>query len=116
MAFERGKSGNPRGRPPDPDPIPGVRYETRETLKHLVDEIGMLTREQITERFNNPNTDIRMLSVIRLWERSAKGDSKAFECLMNRSIGRTKEQTDDEDTSSTVGEYKPLSSVDPQAL
>lgn len=97
MSHPKGVSGNPVGRTPDPVPTPGIRFETRQTIKGCIDKLGQMKIEELRALVQDEqNVDVRTLAFARMWISALnKGGSKSLEFLMERSIGKVKEQSDD---------------------
>lgn len=92
------KTNNPNGRPKEIFPMPGVRYETRATIKHCIDMLGAMTGKELAIIINNPMADVRTLAYAKLWLRVINhGCSKTLGELMDRSIGKVREEKDTEE-------------------
>jgi hypothetical protein len=64
--FRPGVSGNPAGRPPLPADLKAARQMNRVALERLLNEILYLTKEELKERFKDPETPAVERMVIQL--------------------------------------------------
>lgn len=89
--FEKGKSGNPKGRTPLPPEIKGARALTAESLLRIATEWMGLTSAQMLDRMHDPKTTALELMVGKLVYRGSAHnpcDYTALEILFNRLLGK----------------------------
>ncbi len=78
MPFQKGQSGNPKGRPKK-----GMSWS--DVLKEMADEE--------IEGDANVKTKMQIIAS-RLWKKANEGDLKAIEMLMDRIDGKAKQSVD----------------------
>jgi len=98
MTFSKGKSGNPLGRPKDPQ----TTIKDLETLQELskgfveikIAAAMQRTIKQLMAVFKDPTSQAIDVAISSIMINSAKGDYKALNFLFDRVIGRVTEKID----------------------
>lgn len=95
MPFEPGQSGNPSGRPKlDPD-IKRLRGLTRDQFKDLANIILTGTQEDLQRLLDQPETSMLTQWICRVALSGAeRGDYRTLDELLNRLIGKVKDEVD----------------------
>ncbi len=91
----KGQSGNPKGAPIQPERVKALKIYTKEAILESINSYMGMTKSQISERINDPQTPmIDLLIGTILAKAVANGDPHRFDALLNRVIGRVKDETD----------------------
>jgi hypothetical protein len=91
--FKPGKSGNPSGRKPLPDPLRGVAKLTSDELSRTISLYFRMDINDLKEAIDNPKTttlDLLIATTIALAIKN--GDIQKAEYLFLRSLGRVTEK------------------------
>lgn len=99
--FQKGQSGNPLGGKLHNPEIKKIKQLTEKELIDVASFVLASTVGQIKERMKDPKTSVLQGMVLGLALKSmTKGDSSAFNALMDRLLGKVKENFN---FSGTVG-------------
>jgi hypothetical protein len=91
--FPPGVSGNPSGRPKTPPDILEARKLTQNELERIVNKFLYLDRAAIAELVKTPGTPMIELVVASILAQAAqKGDQQRLEFVLQRMIGKVKDQ------------------------
>lgn len=98
--WQKGVSGNPKGRPSIPPEFQGMRILTPMEVTCMITKYARMTYEQLCE--SDPKASSLELAIRSVLMTSIeKGDFTRLEFLLSRSIGKVKEyeptQEDDEE-------------------
>jgi hypothetical protein len=91
--FKPGQSGNPKGGPGLPKDLREARKLGQLELERAVNRLIYLSRSELRAVIENPDTpmfDITIASIIA--QAAQKGDQQRLEFVLNRIIGRVKDQ------------------------
>lgn len=101
--FQKGKSGNPNGRPRISPEFKGIRKLSLNDFVLKVNKYVSLPFEELKRIFKNPEVaslDLMIISVIT--ESIKKGDTHKIEFLLNRLIGPVKQKIDHSSEDGTM--------------
>lgn len=90
--FKPGQSGNPSGRPKPPKELLDAQPET---IKLAIWRFWKMTKEELQAVIQDPATPAGELFIATTYAKGiAKGDPTRLEFLLNRLIGKVKEERD----------------------
>lgn len=91
-AFKPGQSGNPSGRPKNP---PELKDCTPLDIKLLIWKLWKLKRDELHAFIQDPNTTAGQLHVAAVLAKGIKeGDQQRLDYLLNRLVGKVKEEVE----------------------
>lgn len=91
--WKPGQSGNPSGRPKDPPGMSELRKLTRQTYKELVELMLLDKWDELAKiRANPKERPLKRLLASVLVQADRKGDIHALDKLLERVIGKVKEE------------------------
>jgi len=84
-----------RGRKPWPVDIPKIENITNEHIQSLINLYMQKSRIELKFAMNNEHTPALELMVASIiWKAVAEGDERRFDFILNRTIGKVKEEID----------------------
>lgn len=90
-----GQSGNPNGRPPLPKELKELKELTKTEVETALNKLIHMTADELKELRKNPNTSALHLMVIAVTlEALQKGDHYRLDFLLNRIVGKVKDQVE----------------------
>lgn len=93
--FKPGQSGNPGGRPKLPDDIKEARKLNQVELERIVNKYLYMDREAVKAAISSPKTPMMELMVASIVAQAAqKGDHLRLDFVLNRMIGKVKDEKD----------------------
>ena len=93
--FKKGISGNPKGKPKYPDDLKAARSEYQADLEAMIFKHQGSSLQSLKDKFQDPNTSVKELMIIKLMIKALElADYQRFDFLLNRTIGKVKEQID----------------------
>jgi hypothetical protein len=91
--FKPGQSGNPNGRPKVPHDILEARKLNQVELERTVNKYLFTDRFSLQKVIKDPSTKMMDLMVASIMAQAAqKGDQQRLEFILNRLIGKVKDQ------------------------
>jgi hypothetical protein len=95
MPWEKGKSGNPTGRPPIAKPVQKLRKASRDKIAQLCDKLTKAPISYVKEVYDNPKSSSLevMLSGVIL-KAALEKDHISLNALMDRMVGKVKDIQD----------------------
>jgi hypothetical protein len=95
IPFEKGKSGNPTGRPRKMvSKLKDFGYNRQDIDTTILNMLAM-TKEEVYDIYKNPNGNMLELMVASSMKKSLdKGNLDAFKELLNRALGTPKQAMD----------------------
>ena len=94
MTFVKGQSGNPKGCPPASDDIQVLKALSRAFVETKIAAAMQRTVQELVDIYTNPKSQSIDVAMSSIMLKSAKGDYKAFNFLLDRVIGRVVEKID----------------------
>lgn len=94
VRFQKGKSGNPSGRPKLDPKVKAFKETTYKQFVEALQKYGAMTREQIAEDLKRPDATMFELMFGHIVASAAKGDQQARMLLIERLWGKVKEGLD----------------------
>lgn len=95
VKFKPGQSGNPGGRPKLPDDIKEARKLNQVELERIVNKYLYMDREAVKAAISSPGTPMMELMVASIVAQAAqKGDHLRLDFVLNRMIGKVKDEKD----------------------
>lgn len=92
MAFKKGQSGNPGGRPKTPEDVKELKKLNNIELERIINESLQLSRDQLKKIMADPESTMLQLVVASLLTQSVnKGDHMRLNFLLERLLGKVKE-------------------------
>lgn len=96
--FAPGVSGNPMGRPPDPNDVRAVKKLTQGEIEAIANELLEKSRDELAAILKDPRTPAKVAMFARLIKAATwSSDHKRLAFLLNRIVGQV-------DTKVVVGE------------
>ena len=93
MVFKKGKSGNPRGRPPMPQELKEVVSMSPQKLKALIFKFMHMNRGELKRVAEDPNSTLVDCTIASIVNKAmAEGDYTRLNFLLDRSIGKVKDE------------------------
>lgn len=89
--FEKGKSGNPSGRPKLPDHIKKFKNMSYADFLNKLREFSALTREQMKTMIQDPSITMFDLMFANIVASAAKGDRDSRNIIIDRMWGKVPE-------------------------
>jgi hypothetical protein len=90
--FQKGRSGNPGGRPKAEEDIQRFKLVTLQDFMTHLTKYGALNRQEIAQEIARPEATMFELVVGNIVAGAAKGDKNARQVLLERLWGKVKEQ------------------------
>lgn len=91
--FAPGQSGNPNGRPPLPAEIKEARKFNKLEVERVFDKFLGLSEAELEKRLTDPETPMLEKIVGKIMIEAAKnGDHVKLDFVLNRTIGKVKDQ------------------------
>lgn len=91
--FKPGQSGNPGGRPKLPEDIKEARKLNQVELERIINKYLAMDREAVKTAISAPGTPMMELMVASIVAQAAqKGDHQRLDFVLNRLVGKVKEQ------------------------
>lgn len=101
--FKKGKSGNPKGRPNVPRGSLDIRKLAAEELIEIISTMFSATAKDVERILNDPSESNLNQMVASIMQKSVEsGCASRFETLLNRVIGKVKEQVVHEITRPSI--------------
>ena len=98
MPFKPGQSGNPAGRPKLSPELRKIRELNGEEIRRLFAKYARMTRMQLQESIDNPNTPvIELIIATGISIAYLQGDYTRLNFILNRTIGPIKENNTTDD-------------------
>jgi hypothetical protein len=95
MQWEKGESGNPKGRPKKLVPSMKIEGYKLTEINDTIQSIISMNLEELKEVWNNPNSTVLEKTVAGALRKSLeKGNLESVETLLNRVYGKPKEKLD----------------------
>jgi hypothetical protein len=95
MQWEKGESGNPKGRPKKLVPSMKVEGYKLTEINDTIQSIISMTMDELKDVWNNPKSTILEKTVAGALKKSLeKGNLESVETLINRVYGKPKEKID----------------------
>jgi hypothetical protein len=93
--FKPGQSGNPGGKVKVPDDIKEARKLNQHELERIVNKYLYMDRDAVKAAISAPGTPMMELMVASIVAQAAqKGDHQRLDFVLNRLIGKVKDQLD----------------------
>lgn len=93
--FQKGQSGNPKGRPPIPPELKAVKQLSPQSVRLLVSKFAAMSKEELAELLQKPDTPLIEITIGSIFAKAAKeGDYSRFNFLLDRSVGKVKDEVD----------------------
>lgn len=93
--FKKGVVNNPNGRPKVPADLKAARNEYQADLESLIFKHQCSSLQDLKTKFQDPKTSVKELMIIKLMIKALElADHQRFDFLLNRTIGKVKEQID----------------------
>jgi hypothetical protein len=94
--FVKGQIANPNGRPPMTGSDRAIRELSKIEISRLLTQVSNMTVKEMQERWSNPTTPaIEQLFLKAILDGLSKGDAvKSAEFILNRTIGKVKDEVD----------------------
>jgi hypothetical protein len=93
--FKKGQSGNPGGLTPLAKELRSARRLTKEKFIDLVSLMNGASHEEMQRILGNPETTALTMMVIKVYMQIIEtGNMKDFDVLLNRLIGKVKDETE----------------------
>lgn len=90
--FEKGKSGNPAGRPPMPKPIQKLRKVSRDKIAKLCDKLTKIPIDEVERIYANPKTSSLESMLAGVISKAVRDkDQIALNALFDRMVGKVKD-------------------------
>lgn len=91
--FKPGQSGNPGGRPKTPEDLREGRKLNQHELERVINKLLYLDKGQLQEVVRNPETPmLELIAASILAQAAQKGDQQRLEFVLQRMIGKVKDQ------------------------
>lgn len=105
--YKPGQSGNPKGRPKEPAELKKLRLLTRAELVEIGNLIIKGSVEELQKIGSNPKaTVIQAMIASVAWRAIKRGDTSALDSILNRMIGKVKDELDVNANVSSRGSVK----------
>lgn len=93
--FVKGVVTNPNGRPKVPEHVKEFRKMHKVQVTEMLEKYCYSTRQELIDALKNPDTPIVEVNVIKILLEGAKsGDYKRFDFILDRTIGKVKEEVE----------------------
>lgn len=105
--WKPGQSGNPGGRPADPPELKKLRHLTKQELVEIGNLIIKGSVEELKLIAQNPKTTVIQAMIASVaWRAIKRGDTQALDGILNRMIGKVKDEVDFKAQVSSHGSVK----------
>lgn len=93
--FVKGQSGNPNGRPKLPEDIKAASKLTRASLEAIINKYMGMDKDQLGDVVKAKGTPVIELMIASIIHKAlVHGDQQRLDFMLNRLIGRVKEQVE----------------------
>lgn len=93
--WKPGQSGNPIGTTKEDHELRKIRHITKDQIKDILSLIAGATHEEMEAILEKPETTALTMMIVKIYMTIAeKGDMHAFDVLLNRVIGKVKDELD----------------------
>ena len=106
MTFKPGQSGNPSGRPPVPPDIREARIMNKQDFARLLNQMMKLSIPEVTEiraSEDAPTSEVMVAQIVLA--AAAEGDPKRADFILDRWIGKVKDEVEVTAIQPTVIKY-----------
>jgi hypothetical protein len=91
----KGSGGNPKGRPPLPPELAGIKEMTADEVKRTIAGVCRMTVEKLYELKANTQAQAFTVAIASMLIKAIeKGDYTNVDFILNRTIGKLKEQSE----------------------
>lgn len=93
MVFKPGQSGNPSGRPPVPEDVRHARLMNKNDFARLLNQMMKLSIPEITEISASEDAPVsEVMAAQIILAAAAEGDPKRADFILDRWIGKVKDE------------------------
>lgn len=93
--WKKGQSGNPAGKPPDPPELKALKNLTKKELVDVANIIIKGNTDELLGLKDDPDASVLQVMIASIAVRVIKkGDMAALDILLNRLIGKVKDEVE----------------------
>lgn len=97
--FKPGVSGNPSGRPKEPEALKKLKLYTNQEIQMKICEFLDMTKAEIKAKIEDPATTMLEVMIGTIMVKGAQnGDQNRLESMINRVAGKVKDEVDHKHT------------------
>ena len=89
--FQKGKTGNPNGRPKDPASVRALKSYSRDIIATLINELGNMTRKELKAVVKDKKTPAIKVSIAQAYIRA---DFSTIDRMLDRVIGKVPQRNE----------------------